>query len=86
MNPVPNLIKDREGNRICVFTYFAFGDSSPAVYFYDFVAGKEIAKATGAQLFLTLKPLVDVNTITAIDHSVRSVDTMSNPFVHRHEQ
>lgn len=57
MNPVPNLIRDAEGNRLCVFTFFAFGDCGPAVYFYDFIAGKEIAKATGAQLFLAYKPL-----------------------------
>ena len=60
MNPVPNLIKDTEGNRLCVFTHFAFGDYGPAVYFYDFIVNKEIAKASGAQLFLAYQNAQDL--------------------------
>ena len=54
MNPVPTLLKDGEGKRICVFTHFTWGDSGPAVYFYDLTVGREVAKASGAQIFLAL--------------------------------
>ena len=54
MNPVPTLIKDGEGKRICVFTHFMWGDGGPAVYFYDLTVGREIAKASGAQIFLAM--------------------------------
>ena len=54
MNPVPTLLRDGEGKRICVFTHFMWGDSGPAVYFYDLTVGREVAKASGAQIFLAL--------------------------------
>ena len=53
-HPVPTIIDDgRKGkDRIVVFTYVDKDYPVPVVYFYDLNSRRNIAKATGASIFL----------------------------------
>ena len=53
-NPVPNLITDSNGKKLCVFTFTTDKCPAPTVYFYDIESKREIAKAGGASIFLNL--------------------------------
>lgn len=62
-NPMPTLIQDKESShdsKICVFTKVErLGEehqSIPIVYFYDLKSQREIAKVTGASIFLQFVP------------------------------
>lgn len=60
IQPVPTLIRDCNDRHICIFTHHSIGPVGThgveglhaTVYFYDVQEKREIAKATGATLFL----------------------------------
>ena len=56
-NPLPTIIRDNENKPIIVFTYCENTEDDtenlfPVVYFYDIQEQKEIARASGASIFL----------------------------------
>ena len=51
-NPVPTIMKNSQSQRLVVFTYSDVANPIPTVYFYDLVKRLNIAKATGASIFL----------------------------------
>ena len=55
-NPVPTLIANKAGRRFCVFTFSDQENPFPAVYIYDVQRRKNLAKASGASIFLHYEP------------------------------
>lgn len=52
-NPVPTLLVDScTQEKMCVFSYSTRECLAPTVYFYDLKSNREVAKASGASIFL----------------------------------
>ena len=55
-NAVPTLIKNNNDRRFCIYTYSDMENPFPTVYIYDLIKNRNIAKASGASIFLHYEP------------------------------